>query len=301
MLAFLIQRVISGFVVIFLVITATFFMLRLLPGGPFDREKKLPEEIKINIEKKFHLDKPLYQQYLIYLSGVISGDFGPSYKFLHRTANDIISDTFPVSFRLGITSFLLSLFLGIFAGTIFAFRGGKVFEGFASFGISVPSFVIATLLILIFSLTLKFLPPALLEGPHHYILPIITMSFGTTIYVAKLVRASVISTLQEDFTMFAKAKGVGGIRFLMHVISASLSSVFSVGGMLFAFLVTGSFIVETIFAIPGMGRYFVLSVVDRDYPVVMALTILFTTILVAMNIISELLYIVFDPRAREKV
>lgn len=301
MFGFILRRVVSGFVVIVLVITATFFLLRLLPGGPFDREKKLPEEIKKNIEAKFHLDKPIHVQYLLYISGVLKGDFGPSYKFLHRTANDILKDTFPVSFKLGLVSFLIALFSGIFVGTISALRGGKIFESFASFGISMPSFVVATFLILIFSLWFKFLPPALFENWKHAVLPVITLSFGPGIYIAKLTRASVLTTLEEDFVRFAKAKGIGGFRFLIHVISASLSSVFSVGGMMFAFMITGSFIVETIFAIPGMGRYFVLSVVDRDYPVIMALTIVFTVILVSMNILSEILYVLFDPRAREKI
>jgi ABC-type dipeptide/oligopeptide/nickel transport system permease component len=133
------------------------------------------------------------------------------------------------------------------------------------------------------------------------VLPVITLSFGPTLYIAKLTRTSVLSTLQEDFTKFAKSKGIGDFRFFLHVISASLSSVFSVAGLLFAFMITGSFVVETVFAIPGMGRYFVLSVIDRDYPVVMALTIVFTTILVFANILSEILYVIFDPRAREKI
>ncbi len=298
MLYFILSRTISGLIVIFLVIIATFFLLRVVPGGPFDREKKLPEEIKLNIERKFHLDKPLHKQFILYISNLLKGDFGPSYKFLHRTANDIIKDTLPVSFMIGLISFVVSMILGIVLGLIFSLRFGKFFESFVAVGISVPSFVLATFLILIFSISLKILPPALMEGAKHYILPILTLSFGPTIYIAKLTRSSVLSTLEEDFIRFAKVKGVGGIRFLFHLISASLSSVFSVGGMLFTFMITGSFIVETVFAIPGMGKYFVLSVIDRDYPVVMALTVVFTMLLVFMNILSEILYAIFDPRAR---
>ncbi len=298
MLYFILSRTISGLIVIFLVIVATFFLLRVVPGGPFDREKKLPEEIKLNIERKFHLDKPLHKQFILYISNLLKGDFGPSYKFLHRTANDIIKDTLPVSFMIGLISFVVSMILGIVLGLIFSLRFGKFFESFVAVGISVPSFVLATFLILIFSISLKILPPALMEGAKHYILPILTLSFGPTIYIAKLTRSSVLSTLEEDFIRFAKVKGVGGIRFLFHLISASLSSVFSVGGMLFTFMITGSFIVETVFAIPGMGKYFVLSVIDRDYPVVMALTVVFTMLLVFMNILSEILYAIFDPRAR---
>ena len=300
MFGFVLRRFFSGATVILLVITATFFLLRIVPGGPFDKEKKLPEEIKRNIERKFHLDKPLYEQFMIYLSGVLRGDLGPSYKFVHRTANDIIKDTFPVSFKLGAISFLVSIFFGIAIGVFSAFRFGRTFESLFSFGISIPSFVFASFLILVFSVWLKILPPALWEGWKHYILPVATLSFGPALYIAKLTRTSTLMTLQEDFVKFAKAKGIGRFRFLLHVVSSSLSSVFSVGGMLFAFLITGSFIVETVFAIPGMGRYFVLSVVDRDYPVVMALTLVFTTILVSMNILSEIAYAFFDPRAREK-
>lgn len=300
MFAFVLRRLIGGVIVIFLVVTATFFMLRLLPGGPFDKEKKLPDEIKRNIERKYHLDKPLVQQYLLYLSGVIRGDFGPSYKFLHRTATDIIKDVFPVSLRIGIISFAISVFLGVSIGFLGGLTRSRVFEAIFSLGISLPSFVFASVLIILFSLQLKILPPALLEGWEYYILPVATLSFGPTIYISKLTKTSVERTLQEQFVSFTRARGVHGFRFFLHIVSASLSPVFSVTGMIFTFLITGSFVVETIFAVPGMGRYFVLSVIDRDYPVVMALTIVFTVILVTMNILSEILYGLFDPRARER-
>lgn len=283
---------------IFFVITSTFFMLRLLPGGPFDKEKKLPEEIKLNIEKKYHLDKPLVRQYLLYLSSIIKGDFGPSYKFLQRTATDIIKDVFPVSLKIGVISFVVSLFLGILIG--FSSAGSKVFESFFSLVISLPSFVFASVLIIILSLKFGIFPPALIEGWEHYILPVSTLSLGPMIYIAKLTKTSVEKTLKEQFIVFAKSKGVYGYNFFRHVVYPSLSSVFSISGMIFTFLITGSFIVETIFAIPGMGRYFVLSVIDRDYPVVMALTVVFTVVLVIMNVFSEIIYSLFDPRARER-
>lgn len=298
MYSFILRRFIGGLVVVFFVITSTFFMLRLLPGGPFDKEKKLPEEIKLNIEKKYHLDKPLFQQYLLYLSGIIRGDFGPSYKFLHRTATDIIKDVFPVSLRIGFISFIVSLFLGILIG--FSSAGSKIFESFFSLVISLPSFVFASVMIIILSLKLGIFPPALIEGWKHYILPVLTLSLGPMIYIAKLTKTSVEKTLKEQFIVFAKSKGVYGYNFFKHVLYPSLSSVFSISGMIFTFLITGSFIVETIFAIPGMGRYFVLSVIDRDYPVVMALTVVFTVVLVIMNVFSEIIYSLFDPRARER-
>ncbi len=298
MYSFILRRFIGGLVVVFFVITSTFFMLRLLPGGPFDKEKKLPEEIKLNIEKKYHLDKPLFQQYLLYLSGIIRGDFGPSYKFLHRTATDIIRDVFPVSLRIGFISFIVSLFLGILIG--FSSAGSKIFESFFSLVISLPSFVFASVMIIILSLKLGIFPPALIEGWKHYILPVLTLSLGPMIYIAKLTKTSVEKTLKEQFIVFAKSKGVYGYNFFKHVLYPSLSSVFSISGMIFTFLITGSFIVETIFAIPGMGRYFVLSVIDRDYPVVMALTVVFTVVLVIMNVFSEIIYSLFDPRARER-
>lgn len=298
MYSFILRRFIGGLVVVFFVITSTFFMLRLLPGGPFDKEKKLPEEIKLNIEKKYHLDKPLFQQYLLYLSGIIRGDFGPSYKFLHRTATDIIRDVFPVSLRIGFISFIVSLFLGILIG--FSSAGSKIFESFFSLVISLPSFVFASVMIIILSLRLGIFPPALIEGWKHYILPVLTLSLGPMIYIAKLTKTSVEKTLKEQFIVFAKSKGVYGYNFFKHVLYPSLSSVFSISGMIFTFLITGSFIVETIFAIPGMGRYFVLSVIDRDYPVVMALTVVFTVVLVIMNVFSEIIYSLFDPRARER-
>jgi oligopeptide transport system permease protein len=284
------------------VICATFFLLRALPGGPFDKEKKLPPEVKQNIEKKYHLDKPAYMQFAIYVSGILKGDLGPSYKYLQRDVSDIIKDTLPVSLKIGILAYILCIFFGIAIGGIFGFarRGEATFEVAASFGLAMPSFVLASLLVLVFSYKMKILPPALFEGWSHYILPVISLSIAPAFYLAKVTKTSVANTITENFVTFSRSKGVTGARLYLQILKASLSAVLGISGPLFAFLVTGSFIIETIFAIPGMGRYFVMAVTDRDYPTVMGITIVFTLILVVANIIADAVHILVDPRAREK-
>ena len=300
LLRFLFKRLLSGISVIFLVMTATFFLLRVMPGGPFDKEKKLPPEIIKNIEEKFHLDKPMHKQFLLYISGILRGNLGPSYKFLQRTTNDIIKDTFPVSFKLGLLSFAVSVLLGFILGTIAAVKDSKIFETFASLFLSIPSFVLASVLVFLLSVTLKLFPPALWEGTKYIVMPVITLSLSPIFYIAKITKTSVSVTLKEQFVIFAKAKGVYGLRLYFQLLKASLSGILGVLGIIFAFFITGSFIVETVFAIPGMGRYFVFAVTDRDYPVITGLTLVFTVILVLANIIADILQAVVDPRVRTK-
>lgn len=297
---FIIKRTLAGAATVILVTCATFLLLRTLPGGPFDKEKVLPEEIKKNVEMRYHLDKPLHVQFVKYMGGILRGELGPSYKFLHRTTSDIIKDTLPVSIKLGVLAYLICIALGIFAGGFFGFasRGEKAFDGATSVGLSIPSFVIASVLILIFSEKLKILSPALLESPSHYILPALSLSIAPSCYLARVVKTSVRETLSELFVMFSKSKGVSGLKLYAQVLRSSLSAALGVLGPLFAFLITGSFIVETIFAIPGMGKYFVLAVIDRDYPVVTGITIVFTSILVVANMVTDLVHLVLDPRTR---
>ncbi len=278
-------------------------MLRTLPGGPFDTEKKLPPLIKKNIEAKYKLDQPLPAQYLEYMKSLARGDFGPSYKYVDRSVNEIIRETLPVSAQLGLISLALAVFLGSAAGIVAATKQGGVFD-FASVSVStalvsVPSFVVGAVLIYIFSIKLRWLPPALWGHPENFVLPALTLAAAPAAYLARLMRASMLDTSRALFVRTARAKGLG--RFVIttkHILRNALIPVVTVLGPITAFLVTGSFVVEYIFAIPGIGRFFVLAVSNRDYPLVMGITIVYTIVLVLANLIVDICYARLDPRIK---
>src|SRR3990172_2149413 len=283
MTKFILGRVLSGAFVVLIVATLTFFLLRLLPGGPFDTEKKVPPEIRKNIEEKYRLNEPLWKQYYIYIRDLAHGDFGPSYKYIDRTVRDIINDT-------GI---------GIFS----AARPRGVFDilslSFATALVSVPSFVVGAALIYIFSVELKWFPAALWGRPGNYVLPAFTLAAGPTAYLARLTRASMLEVSQATFVRTAWAKGLGEFKVtLKHIFRNALIPIVTVLGPITAFLVTGSFVVEHIFSIPGMGRFFVFAVSNRDYPLVMGITIVYAVILVIANLLVDICYVILDPRIK---
>ncbi len=303
MLKIFVSRLITGLSVILIVISITFFLLRSLPGGPFDTDKKLPPQIQINIEKKYNLDKPLWKQYYLYLYNIVRGDFGPSYKYVDRSVNDIIKETFPVSLKLGITSLIISLLLGCILGIISSVKKGKAFDFFSfSFStalISVPSFVIGAFLIFLFSIKLRILPAALWGEPKHYILPSLTLAAGPAAYLIRLVRSSMLDVAGAQFIRTASAKGLKKFNIIFkHIFKNALIPVVTVLGPITAYLVTGSFVVEHIYAIPGMGKFFVLAVSNRDYPLIMGITVVYTVVLVLSNLIVDILYLKLDPRIR---
>lgn len=301
MLNTIILRLITGGLVIFFVVSLTFFLIRYLPGGPFDAEKELPPKIMENLEKKYGFDEPLWKQYAIYINNLLHGDFGPSYKYIDRSANEIIADTFPVSLQLGITALLISLFFGISLGVVSSLSPRSFSDFLTAFIsislVSVPNFVVGAVLIYIFSVKLGWFPAALWGKPEHYILPSLTLAAGSTAYIARLVRSSMIEASRELYIRTAMAKGLSRIKIIYkHILRNALIPVVTVMGPIFAYLVTGSFVVEQIFAIPGMGRFFVFAVSNRDYSVVLAITIVYTIILVAANLIVDIMYTRLDPR-----
>lgn len=297
----IILRLITGGLVLFFVVSLTFFLIRFLPGGPFDAEKDLPPKIMENLEKKYRFDEPVWKQYLIYVNNLAHGDFGPSYKYVDRSANEIIADTFPVSLQLGITALLISLVFGISLGVVSSLSP-RSFADFLTAVISislvsVPNFVVGAILIYFFSIRLGWFPAALWGRPEHYILPALTLAAGSTAYIARLVRSSMIEASRELYVRTAMAKGLSRIKIIYkHVLRNALIPVTTVLGPIFAYLITGSFVVEHIFAIPGMGRFFVFAVSNRDYSVVLAITIVYTIILVLANLIVDVLYTRLDPR-----
>lgn len=301
MWAYFFKRLLQGVPVLLVVATVTFLLMHAVPGGPFDRDKKLPPEIVANIEAKYHLDKPVWQQYLLYLGQVVRGDLGPSYKYIGRDVSDIIRDTFPVSLTLGLCAVLVTLVLGIPAGVLSAARQNSVWDRtcifIATLGISLPSFVLGALLILIFSHQLHLLPPALWEGPRHIILPALALGAGFAGYIARLTRSTILEVMATDYIRTARAKGLSETTVLIkHALRNSLSPIVSVMGPLTAGLITGSFVIEFIFSIPGMGNYFITAVTNRDYPLIMGVTLVYAVLIVLANIFVDMIYMKLDPR-----
>lgn len=315
---FFLKRFASSVVTLFIIATATFLMLRLLPGGPFDDEKALAPHIKKNIEKKYGLHLPLHQQYYTHMSGILAGHLGYSYKYEGREVSDIIKDAFPVSFKLGFYALILSFLIGIPLGLLAAARYGTSVDSVAMMiaisGISLPSFLMAPILIYIFSFGWPLnimapsfhqrlldwnvlLPAALWHSPTHYILPVLTLGVRPSAFIARLTRSSVLDVIQSDFVRTARAKGLSErVVLYQHVLRNSLIPVLTYAGPLVAGILSGSFVVEIIFAIPGVAKYFVQGVFNRDYPLIMALTLLFSVMLILANLIVDILYKVIDPR-----
>jgi oligopeptide transport system permease protein len=303
MIKFILSRVLSGAAVVLVVATITFFLLRLLPGGPFDTEKKVPPEIRKNIEEKYRLNEPLWKQYYIYIKDLARGDFGPSYKYIDRSVSDIIKETLPVSVKLGILSLSVAIIIGTALGVASAAKPRGIFDvlalSLATALVSVPTFVIGAALIYVFAVELNWFPAALWNGPEHMVLPALTLAAGPTAYLARLTRASMLEISGATFVRTAWAKGLSEFKVLIkHVFRNALIPIVTVLGPITAFLVTGSFVVEHIFSIPGMGRFFVFAVSNRDYPLVMGITIVYTVILVIANLLVDICYVLLDPRIK---
>ncbi len=297
------SRIFYGLIVVWAVSTITFFLMHSVPGGPFDSEKKFPPEILKNIQAKYHLDQPVWKQYGFYISDLARLQFGPSFKYRNRQVEDILAQTFPVSMFLGFWALVIAVSFGVSAGIVSALRHNQAFDRISIFlstlGISVPGFVLATLLIYFFGHRLKILPPALLEDWTHYILPACSLAAAPAAYLARLSRSSLLETLSKPFVQSVQAKGVSGARLVFrHLLKNSLSPVVTVLGPLVAMLITGSFVIEKIFSIPGMGRYFITAVSNRDYPLIMAVTIVYAVLIVLMNFLVDLTYAFLDPRVR---
>jgi oligopeptide transport system permease protein len=303
MIPLLLKRFVHGLIVLWVVATLTFLLLRLAPGGPFDSDRKLPPEVIANLEAKYHLDEPVWQQYLRYLAGIAQGDFGPSYKYLDRGVTEIIADTLPTSALLGALAVLFALFVSFPTGLLAAYYRNSIIDRFCMFlatlGISLPNFILGALLIWAIALKFGWLYAARWDQWSSAILPMITLGAAPAAYLAALLRSTLIDTFGEDFVRTARAKGLRESTVVVkHALCHSLIPVLTVMGPLAAALLTGSFVVEFVFAIPGMGRFFITAVTDRDYPLIMAVTLVYTAILVSANFLVDVLYGYVDPRIR---
>ena len=304
MLAFLIRRTLSSLVTLFFILTLIFFVLRLAPGGPFDGDRVWPAEIQKNIELKYGLDLPIPRQYFAWASSVLKGDLKESFQYLGRPVTEIIRDAIGVSAVIGAWALMIALSLGIPLGAASAWSRGTRFDRAAVFlsmvGVSLPNYLLAGVLILVFSLRLGWLPPALWDEPASAVLPALTLAIRPASMILRLTRASVLETLRQDFIRTARAKGASEPRVLfVHGLRASLIPVVTLLGPIVAALVTGSFVVELIFQIPGLGKHFVGAIVNRDYPLAMGLTLTYGTILLTSNLLVDLAYGWLDPRVRQ--
>lgn len=297
------KRAISAIPVLWIVATITFLMVRIVPGGPFDLDKALPPEVVANIKAKYHLDKPVLEQYGLYMARLCRGDLGVSYKYANRTVNDVLTDAFPVSLQLGLLGLSIAIAIGVPLGTVAALRRASVLDGtcmlIAGLGVSIPGFVVGALLIFVFGIWLKILPVALWESGRHMIMPALTLAASPTAYLARLTRSSVLEVMERDWVRTARCKGLGYWKtVLFHVLRNALIPVVTVLGPLTAILITGSFVVEYIYAIPGMGRFFITAVTNRDYDLIMGTTLVFGLLLIITNTIVDIAYMFLDPRMK---
>jgi oligopeptide transport system permease protein len=301
--SYIFRRLLSAILVIFVVATATFILMHAIPGGPFKREKALPPAIQRNIEERYKLNDPLWKQYVDYIGNLIRGDLGPSYKYLGRSVNDIIREGFPISAHLGLVSVMFALVVGVPCGIISALKQNRwqdnVIMAFAIIGVSVPSFVMATLLMYVFAVRLRWLPAAMWGTPKHVILPMLALAGFPTAFFARLMRSSTLDVLSQDYIRTARSKGLSWAAVVYkHVIKNAILPVVTYLGPLVAGIVTGSFVVENIFAIPGLGRYYVTSIYNRDYTVILGVTIFYSALLVFLNFGVDIAYGWIDPRIK---
>jgi len=298
---YLARRLIGFPPVLLVIVSASFFIMRLAPGGPFDMERALPGAVRANIEARYHLDESLARQYLRYLGDVVRGDLGPSFRYPDRTVNELLALGFPVSVTLGVCALALALAVGGAAGVLAATRHNRWVDyltmSFALGGVSVPNFVLGPLLILVFALWLGWLPVAGWGTWRHLVLPSVTLAAFYTAYVARLARAGMLEVILQDWVRTARAKGLReSVVVARHALPGALLPVVSYLGPAAARALTGSVVVETIFGIPGVGRYFIQSALNRDYTMVLGTVVFYSGFLIAFNLVVDCLYAYLDPR-----
>ncbi|MDC9824190.1 ABC transporter permease [Devosia sp. ZB163] len=303
MTAYVLQRLALMLVTLFAIITLTFFLMHAVPGGPFVSDKMMAPEIQAAINAKYHLDDPIWVQYLNYLRGIATFDLGPSFKYAGMSVNEIIAQGLPTTLKVGVLALICVVSLGVPLGIVAALNRNRwpdtLVMVIATIGVAVPSYVIATVALYFFALRLGWVPTFGLDDWRGYFLPVFALSGFWISFIARLARSSLLETLQMDYMTTAKAKGLkpGQILF-KHGLRNSLIPVVTVLGPVVANLITGSFVIEQIFALPGIGRHFVLSITNRDYTAIMGITIFYAAVLMVMIFIVDMLYLVLDPRIK---
>lgn len=300
---YIIKRIITAVVTAFIVATLTFFIMNLVPGGPFLAEKAVTPQAQAAMEAKFGLDKPLGEQYLTYMGDLLHGDLGVSIKKRGRTVNQIIAEKFHVSAGLGGLAILFAVAIGVPLGSVAAFKKGKALDNviivFSTAGIAIPSFLTSTLMMYFLSVKWKLLPSLGLGSPVSYIMPVIALALYPTCYIARLMRSSMLDVIGQDYMRTARAKGVSVFMSIFkHALRNAILPVVTYLGPLIASLMTGSFIIEKIFTIPGLGHEFVGAITSRDYPMIMGTTIFLAVFVIFMNVIVDIVYAFVDPRIK---
>ncbi len=305
MLKYFIKRLLQAIPTLFMVITIAFFMMRLAPGGPFTGERSLPPEIEKNIKAAYDLDKPLVVQYGIYLKKIMHGDFGPSFKYTDFTVSELIWTGFPVSLKLGLSAIILALILGILLGSTAAIKQNSKLDyalmGISMVGIAIPNFVLAPILTLIIGVYLKLLPVGgWNDGAwQNMVLPVISLALPQVAYVARLTRGSMVEVLGMQFIRTARAKGLPErLVVFRHALKSALLPVVSYLGPATAAVITGSIVIEQIYGLPGLGRYFVQGALNRDYTLVMGTVVFFGSLIIVFNLIVDMIYGFLDPQIR---
>ena len=303
MIRFFAKRIGMMLIALFMIILLTFVIEHSIPGGPFTSDRKVSPEVEEALNEKYHLNDPLPKQFLDYLGGVLRGDFGPSYKYTGKDVNDFISNGFPVSAKLGGLTVIFVVLASIPMGILAAVKNGKwqdmLIMALATIGVTIPSFVIASLLIYVFSFRLELLPTFGLDSWKGYILPIITLGGYSISYLARQMRSSLLEVMGQDYIRTARAKGLSELKVITrHALRNALIPVITVLGPTIANLLTGSFVVEQIFAVPGLGVHFVNSVSQRDYTTIMGVTIFYATFLMVMVFVVDVFYVMIDPRIK---
>jgi oligopeptide transport system permease protein len=305
MLRYALTRFLGAIPTLLILITLAFFMIRAAPGGPFDAEKALPAEIEANLRAAYHLDEPLLQQFGRYVWNIARGDFGPSFQYKDYTVTELIAAGFPVSLRLGGSAMLLALLLGVLAGTMAALRQNSRIDhavmAVSMTGISIPNFVMAPLLILLFAVYLRWLPAGGVgDGSLRYmILPVIALALPQIAYIARLTRGSMIEVLRSNFVRTARAQGLPERTVILrHALKPALLPVVSYLGPATAAVITGSVVIEQIFGVPGLGRYFVQGALNRDYTLVMGVVVFYGALIILFNLVVDLVYAWLDPKVK---
>ena len=303
MLRFIARRLLQAIPVLFIVATLTFFMIRLAPGGPFSAEKSVPPEIQKNLDAFYGFNLPVHRQFLRWMGNALRGDLGPSFRYANRTVNELIAESFPISAELAFWALIVALVVGLTAGIIASLRPNTALDyipsSLAMIGISVPNFVLGPLLVLVFAIKLHWLRVSGWDEPSDRILPALTLGAAYAAYVARLTRGGTLEILSQDFIRTARAKGASNTRIILHhTLRGGLIPVVSYLGPTVAALLTGSFVVETIFQIPGLGRYFVNAAFNRDYTMILGAVLFYAALIIVFNLLVDIVLVWMNPRLK---
>ncbi|MFC4024978.1 ABC transporter permease [Oceanobacillus longus] len=303
MLKYILKRFGIMLITLWIIITLTFILMVSVPGSPFNSEQSSNETIKANLEAHYNLDAPYHIQYVNYLKSIATFDFGPSIKQPNQSVNDLLGRGFPISLELGMVTIIVAVISGIILGIVAALKHNGFIDylsmGFAVLGISIPNFILATLLIQQLAVNFEILPPATWSSPAHMVMPVIALATGPMAIIARLTRSTMLEVLTQDYIKMARAKGLSPWKIVFkHALRNALMPVVTIMGTLLAGILTGTFVIEQIFAIPGMGKYFVESINQRDYPVIMGTTVFYSAFLILMLFLVDIAYGILDPRIK---